>query len=59
MEILGSMQKLASGVLRQHAAETFFANEKAAELNKVHIADKKPEKSVLLKTFQKEMATSF
>lgn len=47
MEILGSMQKFASGVLRQHAAETFFANERAAELNKAHIADKKPEKSVL------------
>ena len=49
MEILGSMQKYASDVLRKHAAETFFANEEAAELNKAHIADKKPEKSVLRK----------
>lgn len=49
MEILGSMQKYASDVLRRHAAETFFSNEEAAELNKAHIADKKPEKSELRK----------
>ena len=47
MEVLGSMQKFASDVLRKHAAETFFANETAAKLNEEHIADKKPSKDAL------------
>lgn len=49
MEILGSMQKFSSDVLRRQAAETFFANETAAKLNAEHIADKKPAKGVLRK----------
>lgn len=49
MEILGSMQKFSSSVLRNQAAENFFANERAAELNAIHIEEKKPAKADLRK----------
>lgn len=47
MEILGSMQVYSSGVLRKQAADTFFANETARQLNAEHVADKSPSKQDL------------
>ncbi len=49
MEVLGSMQKFSSDVLRKQAADNFLANETAASLNAEHIADKKPAKADLRK----------